>query len=306
MVRAFALAPQQSWEANEPCRSSSRVLDALKRRCRAEFNGRQTSTESAISLADLIVLGGCRGRGGSRSTSWRASTYRGARSRRVAGDATDAQTNDADILRCPGARRQTDFRNYLHGRLHGARPSSSCWWTEPSILTLTAPEMTVLVGGLPCPGSEHTERLGGTVSSPIAPVHADQRLLRESVGHGHSSGGRTSDKEVICSTVGTVDVSDDLAVDRNTPWTWSSGPTPSSGPWLRSTRCDDAKAELRPRTSSRRGRRSCASTASTSKSAEARPPWTTVQARKRPRRDGRRGRFRARRSRTPATRSLRA
>ena len=133
----ICLEPQRNWAVNEPDELGVvlEVLDSL----RDDFNGAQSTKR--VSLADVIVLGGC------------------AAVERAAKDAG----HDVEVPFAPGrtdaAQEQTDvesfavleptadgFRNYL-GNGNG-RPAEELLVDRAQLLTLTAPEMTALVGGL--------------------------------------------------------------------------------------------------------------------------------------------------------------
>jgi catalase-peroxidase len=132
------LAPQKDWEANNPA-ELMQVL-AILEKVQGEFNDAQTGNKR-VSLADLIVLGGC------------AAVERAARN---AGrdvqvpftpgrtDATDEQT-DADSF-APLQSKADGFRNYM-GDVD-KKVAGEFLIDRAALLTLTAPEMTVLVGGL--------------------------------------------------------------------------------------------------------------------------------------------------------------
>ncbi len=132
------LAPQKDWDVNQPAQLAT-VLQKLEA-IQEEFNASQSGSKK-VSLADLIVLGGC------------------AAIEKAAKDAG----NDVQVLFTPGrmdaSQEQTDadafapleptadgFRNYLRS---GQRLSAEELLVDRAeLLTLTAPEMTVLVGGL--------------------------------------------------------------------------------------------------------------------------------------------------------------
>jgi catalase-peroxidase len=132
------LAPQKDWEVNQPAQLA-KVLKTLEG-IQAEFNEAQTGGKK-VSLADLIVLGGC------------AAVERAARN---AGhqvtvpftpgrmDASQAQTDVASFA--PLEPTADGFRNYLRGQHR--LPAEALLVDRAQLLTLTAPEMTVLVGGL--------------------------------------------------------------------------------------------------------------------------------------------------------------
>ncbi|WP_254458713.1 catalase/peroxidase HPI [Xanthomonas sacchari] len=132
------LAPQKDWEVNQPAQLAQ-VLATLER-IRAQFNGAQSGGKK-ISLADLIVLGGV------------AAVERAAK---LAG-----QTVEVPFVpgRMDASQEQTDvesfavlepiadgFRNYARRRY--ALSAEALLIDKAQLLTLTAPEMTVLVGGL--------------------------------------------------------------------------------------------------------------------------------------------------------------
>ncbi|PAP76787.1 catalase/peroxidase HPI [Rubrivirga marina] len=132
------LEPQRSWEANDPERLG-RVLDALEE-IQGNFNDAQ-SDGKRISLADLIVLGGAaavekaaRDAGHDLSVPFTPGRA----------DATPEQT-DAESFE-PLEPKADGFRNYLHGDV--AVPTEALLVDRAQLLALSAPEMTVLVGGL--------------------------------------------------------------------------------------------------------------------------------------------------------------
>ena len=132
------LAPQKDWAVNQP-EQLAQVLKTLEG-IRAEFNGAAPGGKK-ISLADLIVLAG------------------GAAVEKAAKDAGQSVTVPFTPGRMDASQEQTDvesfaplepladgFRNYLKGR-YGV-PAEALLIDKAQLLTLTAPEMTVLVGGL--------------------------------------------------------------------------------------------------------------------------------------------------------------
>ncbi len=142
------LAPQRDWEANEPERLA-RVLGVLEN-VKREFDAAQQGGKR-ISLADLIVLAGC------------AAVERAARDGGVEitvpfrpgrTDATQEQTDtEAFEVLEPIA---DGFRNYQKGRY--TLSAEELLIDKAQLLTLTAPEMTVLVGGMRALGAN----TGGT------------------------------------------------------------------------------------------------------------------------------------------------
>jgi len=132
------LEPQKSWEVNEPERLAT-VLETLEG-IQAAFNGSR-SDDTRVSLADLIVLGGC------------------AAVERAAAEAGYDVTVPFEPGRVDASQEQTDvdsfealepnvdgFRNYFGGRYDG--PAEDLLVDEADLLDLTASEMTVLVGGM--------------------------------------------------------------------------------------------------------------------------------------------------------------
>jgi len=132
------LAPQKDWEVNQPKRLA-KVLDSLEK-IRSEFNDSVSGTKR-ISLADMIVLGGCAGVEQAAKNAGHdvAVPFSPGRT-----DATEEQTDVAsfEVLE-PVA---DGFRNYL--KKPYAVAAEHLLVDRAQLLTLTAPEMTVLVGGL--------------------------------------------------------------------------------------------------------------------------------------------------------------
>ena len=132
------LAPQKDWDVNRPGELAT-VLEALEV-IQKEFNAAQSGTK-AISLADLIVLGGC------------AAIEQAARS--VGHDVqvpftpgrSDASAEQTDVEAFAVLEPRADgFRNYVR---EGLRSSPEELLVEKAqLLTLSAPEMTVLLGGM--------------------------------------------------------------------------------------------------------------------------------------------------------------
>lgn len=132
------LEPQKNWEVNQPV-ELSKVLETLEA-IQAEFNGSQNGLVK-ISLADLIVLGG--------STAIEAAAKSAGHEVEVPflpgrTDATQAETDVSSfaVLEPSG----DGFRNYVRAG-HDAL-GAELLIDKANLLTLTAPEMTVLVGGM--------------------------------------------------------------------------------------------------------------------------------------------------------------
>nr|WP_216839061.1 catalase/peroxidase HPI [Caulobacter sp. S45] len=132
------LAPQKDWAVNEPGQLSQALakLEAIQ----AAFNGAQSGGK-AVSLADLIVLGGCAAVEAAAKKAGHAVTVPFTPGR---ADASQEQT-DIDSF-APLEPKVDGFRNYVGGEQ--AWSAEEMLVDRAHLLTLTAPEMTVLVGGL--------------------------------------------------------------------------------------------------------------------------------------------------------------
>jgi catalase-peroxidase len=132
------LAPQKDWEANQPAQLA-KVLETLEGLQR-DFNAAQTGGKR-ISLADLIVLAGGAAIEEAARRAGHAITVPFVPGRM---DATQAQTDAASFA--PLEPRADGFRNWLRPGLAGH--AAELLVDKAQLLSLTAPEMTVLVGGL--------------------------------------------------------------------------------------------------------------------------------------------------------------
>jgi catalase-peroxidase len=133
------LAPQKDWAVNQP-EQLARVLQVLEG-IRSDFNQRTPAGGRKISLADLIVLAGCAGVEQAARAAGHEVDVAFAPGRM---DATQAQTDVASFA--PLEPLADGFRNYQKARY--AVPAEALLLDRAQLLTLTAPEMTVLVGGL--------------------------------------------------------------------------------------------------------------------------------------------------------------
>jgi catalase-peroxidase len=132
------LSPQKDWEVNQPDRLKS-VLQTLEE-IRKEFNSSQSGNKS-VSLADLIVLGGCAAVEQAAKSAGYAVTVPFSPGR------TDASQEQTDVNSFAVLEPVADgFRNYLKTRY--SLSAEELLVDRAQLLTLTAPEMTVLVGGL--------------------------------------------------------------------------------------------------------------------------------------------------------------
>ena len=132
------LAPQKDWEVNEPAELGY-VLQTLGK-IQADFNKGQKGNKK-VSLADLIVLGGCAGleQAAKNADSQIVVPFRPGR--------TDASQEQTEIHSFAVLEPKADgFRNYLQGKYSVL--AEEMLVDRAQLLTLTAPEMTVLLGGL--------------------------------------------------------------------------------------------------------------------------------------------------------------
>jgi catalase-peroxidase len=129
------LAPQRDWEVNGPVASVVGGLEKIQ----VNFNASQSGGKR-VSLADLIVLGGCAAVEQAAKDAGHPVTVPFAPGRT---DATQEQT-DADSF-APLEPKADGFRNYLQD---GQNSPMEQLVERANLLTLTAPEMTVLVGGM--------------------------------------------------------------------------------------------------------------------------------------------------------------
>ncbi len=132
------LAPQRDWEVNQPVELAKvlKVLEAVQ----GEFNGAQSGRKK-VSLADLIVLGGC--------AAVEAAARKAGHDVKVpfSPGRTDASQQQTDVESFAVLEPAADgFRNYTR-KGQDARAAEQLV-DRANLMTLTAPEMTVLVGGM--------------------------------------------------------------------------------------------------------------------------------------------------------------
>ncbi len=132
------LAPQKDWEVNQP-EQLQRVLQTLEK-IKEEFNSAQ-SGQKKVSLADLIVLAGCAGvEQAAKNAGFDLSVP-------FAPGRTDASLEQTDVASFSVLEPKADgFRNYTQAKY--AVPAEELLVDRAQLLGLTAPEMTVLVGGM--------------------------------------------------------------------------------------------------------------------------------------------------------------
>src|SRR5512146_415382 len=132
------LAPQKDWPVNQPAQLA-KVLKALEG-IQKEFNAAQSGGKK-VSLADLIVLGGCAGVEQAAKNAGHVVTVPFSPGR------TDASQEQTDVVSFAVLEPYADgFRNYLKARY--AVSAEELLVDRAQLLTLTAPEMTVLIGGM--------------------------------------------------------------------------------------------------------------------------------------------------------------
>jgi catalase-peroxidase len=132
------LAPQKDWEVNQP-KQLAKVLKTLAG-IQSAFN-KTAKGGKQVSLADLIVLGGCAGVEQAAKTAGHKVTVPFKPGRM---DATQEQTDVASFAVLEPIA--DGFRNYLRGKYTVS--AEALLIDKAQLLTLTAPEMTVLVGGM--------------------------------------------------------------------------------------------------------------------------------------------------------------
>jgi len=132
------LAPQKDWEVNQPAKLT-KILQTLAA-IQADFNATQSGGKK-VSLADLIVLGGCAAIEAAAKNAGQDITVPFAPGR------TDASQEQTDVESFAVLEPVADgFRNYVRKGFEGT--AAELLVDKAQLLTLTAPELTVLVGGL--------------------------------------------------------------------------------------------------------------------------------------------------------------
>jgi catalase-peroxidase len=148
------LAPQKDWAVNEPGRLA-RVLGALGG-VKQAFDAAQTGGKR-VSLADLIVLGGCAAVEQAAQAAGHAVEVPFTPGR------TDATAEQTDAASFAVLEPVVDgFRNYQRNRF--TVPAEQLLVDRAQLLTLSAPELTVLVGGLRVLGANHGQSPHGVLT----------------------------------------------------------------------------------------------------------------------------------------------
>jgi len=132
------LAPQKDWEVNQPTQLKTvlQILEGIQK----EFNSAQSGGKK-VSLADLIVLGGCTGIEQAAKNAGHDVTVPFTPGR------TDSSQEQTDVQSFKVLEPVADgFRNYLKAKYSVS--AEELLLDRAQLLTLTAPEMTVLVGGM--------------------------------------------------------------------------------------------------------------------------------------------------------------
>jgi len=160
------LAPQKDWEANEPAQLQ-KVLQKLEG-IQQRFNAKQKKDGKKVSLADLIVLGGVAAVEKAAKDAGIKVTVPFAPGRM---DATPEQT-DADSF-APLEPRADGFRNYVNSRKRQFLKPEEALVDRAQLLGLTAPEMTVLLGGLRVLGANSNGSKHGVLTRKVGTLSND-------------------------------------------------------------------------------------------------------------------------------------
>ena len=155
------LAPQKDWDANEPAQLAQ-VLTALEG-VQAKFNG---AGSKQVSMADLIVLAGNVGVEQAAKSAGHNVTVPFAAGR------VDAEQEQTDVDSFAVLEPIADgFRNYQKGAYTSS--TEELLLDRAQLLTLTAPEMTVLVGGMRAMGANHGGSAAGVLTDRAGALSND-------------------------------------------------------------------------------------------------------------------------------------
>ena len=145
------LAPQKDWEVNQPDILNT-ILKTFEK-IKTDFNNAQTENKK-VSLADIIVLGGCAAiehAAANAGIETEVPFYPGR---------TDASEEHTDTVSFSVLEPKADgFRNYTKGKF--SVPAEELLVDKAQLLTLTAPEMTVLLGGMRVLDTNHGQSSHG-------------------------------------------------------------------------------------------------------------------------------------------------
>ena len=213
------LAPQKDWDVNNPP-ELAKVLATLEA-IQKEFNDAQAGGKK-VSLADLIVLGGC--------AAVEKAAKDGGHDVQVpfTPGRTDASQEQTDVESFAVLEPDADgFRNYL-GKGHTV-PAEHLLVERAFRLTLSAPEMTVLVGGLRALDVDRRADQPRRFTTRPGTLTNDYFVNLLDMGTEWKPTSDAADAfEGRCRVKGEPG-------GRPAASIWSSGRTPSSGPWPRST-----------------------------------------------------------------------
>ncbi len=225
------LAPQKDWEVNNPS-ELAKVL-AIYERIQNDFNG-------TVSIADLIVLGGSVGIEVAAKNADRTITVPFTSGR---GDASQEQT---DVVSFDYLEPRADgFRNFLKNNLNVA--AEELLVDRANLLTLSIPEMTVLVGGLRVLGANYNSSNNGVFTDNLGTLSNDffTNILdlsinwkaatssdKEFIGRDRKTGamkfsgtradlifGSNTELRAIAEVYGSDDAKDKFVTDFITAWT---------------------------------------------------------------------------------------
>ncbi|WP_034894877.1 catalase/peroxidase HPI [Gillisia sp. Hel_I_29] len=152
------LAPQNGWEVNNP-QQLGRVIGTLEN-IQKNFNESQSSKK--ISIADLIILAGCAGVEKAANDAGHdiKVPFRAGRA--------DASQDQTDVEAFEPLEPNADgFRNYFRNRDHISASAEEMLLDKAQLLTLTAPEMTVLVGGMRAIGTNFGDSKNGVFTDRV-------------------------------------------------------------------------------------------------------------------------------------------
>ena len=154
------LAPQKDWEVNQPTQLAKvlKVLEGIQ----SDFNG----GAKKVSLADLIVLAGGVGIEQAAKNAGQAVTVPFTAGR---ADASQAQTDVASFA--PLEPIADGFRNYVKAKY--AVPAEALLVDRAQLMNLTAPEMTVLIGGMRVLGTNVGQTLHGVFTKYVGSLSND-------------------------------------------------------------------------------------------------------------------------------------
>jgi catalase-peroxidase len=198
------LAPQKDWAVNDPA-DLARVLGTLER-VQTDFNNSQSGGKQ-VSLADLIVLGGCAAIEAAAEKAGFAVQVPFTPGR------TDATQEQTDAMSFAVLEPAADgFRNFM-GQASYRRPEESLV-DRANLLTLTAPEMTVLVGGMRALNANHagaqhgvlTKRPGTLTNDFFVNLLSMDTQWRKSPAGGHLYEGRDRKTGQVAWTATAVDL----------------------------------------------------------------------------------------------------